>query len=460
MTMISARIERLPFSGFHRKLLLAGGLGYTFDAMDAAVLAFVLPVLRTAWNLSGVQLGMLASAGFVGAVVGALAAGTLGDLIGRRKVMMSALVLYCAASAASAMTNEWTSFLSWRVVAGIGAGAESVIIAPYLSEFVARRYRGIFTGALAGFFSFGFVLAALLGYFIVPASPDGWRHVIFATAAPVIMLLWWRRSLPESPRWLESQGRSAEADATLDAMEAAAVNRSTALPALDAEEVASQPPSRERGSPLKNYGTLLSGKLRRVTIMTWAMWMAQSFSYYAFFTWIPTLLVQNGMTMTKSFGFSIVLAVAQIPGYFSAAWLNERIGRQAVIVTYMLLGGLSAIGMAFAQGDSQVMLAGVALSFFMNGAYAGIYAYTPEVFPTHVRATGTGLASSMSRLGGVAAPIMVGVTYPAFGFSGVFVMTTAVLLFGSAAVLIFGVNTKNRSLEAISAEELGSKAGA
>ena len=454
MTMISARIERLPFSGFHRKLLLAGGLGYTFDAMDAAVLAFVLPVLRTAWNLSGVQLGMMVSMGFVGAIVGALVAGTFGDLIGRRKVMMSALVLYCAASAGSALVNDPISFMLLRLVAGIGAGAEAVIIAPYLAEFTARRYRGIFIGALAGFFSFGFVLAALLGYFFVPASADGWRHVILITAAPVVMLLWWRRSLPESPRWLESQGRAAEAEATLDAMEASAMQRGIPLPALDPEEVASQPPSRERGSPLKNYGTLLSGKLSRITFMTWGLSMSQSFSYYAFFTWIPSLLVQNGMSITKSFGFSIVMYVAQIPGYFSAAWLNERIGRKAVIVSYMLLGALSAITMAYARGDSQIMLAGSALSFFMNGTYAGIYAYTSEVFPTHVRATGAGLASSMGRLGGVAAPIAVGMVYPAAGLVGVFGMTTSVLLFGAAVVLIFGVSTKNRSLEAITAEEM------
>lgn len=454
MTMISARIERLPFSGIHKKMLLAGGLGYTFDAMDGAVIAFVIPVLRTTWNLSTAELGLMVSAAFFGALVGAFTAGTLGDLIGRRKVMMSALILYCVASAASAMVNDWHAFVALRIVAGIGVGAESVIIAPYLSEFVARRYRGIFTGALAGFFSFGFVLAALLGYFLVPASPDGWRHVILITAAPVVILLWWRRTLPESPRWLESQGRAAEAEGTLTAMEASVVQRGAALPPLDPEEVASQPPSAERGSPLKNYATLLSGKLRRVTLMTWALWMSQAFSYYAFFTWIPSLLVQNGMSMTRSFGFSLVMFIAQIPGYFSAAWLNEVIGRKAVIVSYMVLGGVSAITMGLATGETQIMLAGIALSFFMNGAYAGIYAYTPEVFPTQVRATGTGMASGMSRFGGAVAPLMVGLIYPAAGFAGVFGMTTGVLLFGALAVLIFGVSTKNRSLEAITAQEL------
>ncbi|MDZ4355400.1 MAG: MFS transporter [Variovorax sp.] len=454
MTMLSARIERLPFSGFHRRLLLMGGLGYTFDAMDAAVIAFVLPVLRVEWALSSVQIGVLASANFIGFFFGALAAGACGDLIGRRKVMMSALAIYCVASLFSGMVNDWTTFLALRIVAGFGAGAESAIIAPYLSEFVARRYRGTFTGALAGFFSFGFVAAALLGYFIVPAHPQGWRIVIFITALPVVLLLWWRRALPESPRWLESQGRNVEADAIMDAMESDHVQRGHALPALNAEDVAAPPPSNSRGSLLKNYATLVSRKLIRISTMTWLMWLSITFSYYSFFTWIPSLLIQNGMTITKSFGYSLVIYIAQIPGYFSAAWLNERIGRQATIVSYMLLGGLSALGLAFTHSDNQIMLAGVLLSFFMNGTYAGVYAYTPEVFPTQVRATGSGLASAIGRIGGITAPILVGYVYPSLGFAGVFGMTTAVLLLGAAAVTFMGIQTRGRSLEDIAATEL------
>jgi len=454
MTMLSARIERLPFSGFHRRLLLIGGLGYSFDAMDAAVIAFVLPVLRTMWHLTSVQVGVLASANFIGFFFGALVAGSLGDLIGRRKVMMYALAIYCVASLCSGLVDDWTHFLGLRIFAGFGTGAESVIIAPYLSEFVARRYRGAFTGALAGFFSFGFVAAAVLGYLIVPAYPEGWRVVIFITATPVLMLLWWRRALLESPRWLESQGRVAEAEVIMSKVEADVVSRGYALPALDPADVSAPPPSTSRGGLLKNYSTLLSLKLRRITIMTWMMWLSITFSYYAFFSWIPSLLVQNGMTITKSFGYSLVMYLAQVPGYFSAAWFNDKIGRQATIVGYMLCGGLAALGLAFTHTDSQIMFAGVLLSFFMNGTYAGVYAYTPEVFPTQVRATGAGLASAVGRIGGITAPILVGFIYPTLGFGGVFGMTTAVLLLGSAAVMIMGVPTRGRSLEDISATEL------
>lgn len=446
--MISARIERLPFGGFHKHLLILGGLGYTFDAMDAAVIAFILPVLRTAWNLSSAQIGLLGSSTFIGYFFGALFAGMLGDLIGRRAVMMSALALYCAASLVSAAVDAWPSFFAARVVAGIGTGAESAIIAPYLAEFVARRYRGSFTGALAGFFSFGFIAAALLGYFIVPTRDDGWRIVLVITAVPVVMLLWWRKALPESPRWLESRGRNGEAEAVLDKIEAGFARRGQVLPEPVPEAIA--PPS-SGGTLLANFVALLAGRQARITIMTWIMWLSITFSYYSFFVWIPSLLVQNGMSITRSFAYSIAIYCAQTPGYFSAAWLNEKIGRQATIACYMMLGGAAALGLAFAGTEQQIMLAGICLSFFMNGTYAGVYAYTAEVFPTQFRTTGAGLASAIGRIGAIIAPNLVGYLYPNFGFVGVFGVTTSVLLVGAVAVVLMGVPTRGRSLEEIAA---------
>jgi MFS transporter, putative metabolite:H+ symporter len=451
MSTVSARIERLPFGRFQKRLLLMGGLGYTFDAMDAAVIAFILPVVRPLWSLSGGEVGVLGSANFVGFFFGALFAGALGDLIGRRAVMMYALLLYCVASLVSAGAQSWPAFFVARVVAGVGTGAESAIIAPYLAEFVARRLRGAFTGALAGFFSFGFIAAALLGRFIVPASEEGWRVVLILTATPVLMLLWWRRALPESPRWLESRGRAQEAAAVLDAIETAFRASGHTLPPPLAGTGAVTPTA---GSLFDNFANLFAPRQARITLMTWIMWLSITFSYYSFFVWIPSLLVESGMTLTKSFSYSLIIFCAQTPGYFSAAWLNERWGRQATVVVYLLLGGVSAFGLAFAGSNSAIMAAGVLLSFFMNGAYAGVYAYTAEVFPTAIRTTGAGLASAIGRIGAIASPILVGsYLYPNFGFAGVYGVTTAVLLGGAAAVMLMGVPTLGRALEEIAAGE-------
>ncbi len=174
MSPIAARLERLPFSRFHFKLLIMGGLGFMFEAVDAAIIAFILPVLRTRWHLTSFETGLLGSSTYVGFLVGALFAGLLGDRFGRRVVMMWALTFFCVLTFANAFVTNWHTFALLRAVAGIGMGAEGAIIAPFLVEFVSNRYRGSFTGALAGFFSFGFVAAALIGYFVIPLSPEGW----------------------------------------------------------------------------------------------------------------------------------------------------------------------------------------------------------------------------------------------------------------------------------------------
>lgn len=454
MSTISARLERLPFSSFHWKLLLIGGLGYTFDGLDSSSLAFLLPVVSKLWHLSSAQTGLVASSTYIGYFFGAFLSGVLADVIGRRRIMMSALAIYCVASLASGLVNDWHAFFALRIAAGFGSGAETVVIAPFLAEFVPRRYRGMFCGALVGFMSFGYVTSALLGYSVVRNFPDGWRYVAMLTAAPVLMLLWWRRSLPESPRWLESRGRIAEADAVVDGVERDFARRGHVLSPVAAHAAPQAQARLQPGSALRNVAFLWSRQMAGTTAVSWAMWFSVAFSYYAFFSWIPSLLIQHGLTITKSFSYSIAIYASQIPGYFSAAWLNEKIGRKAVVSTYMVLGGLAAIALAMCETGPQIMIAGMALSFFMNGAFAGVYAYTPEIFPTAVRATGTGSSSSFGRLGSVSAPILVGFVYPHFGFAGVFSMTTVVLLCGAMVVAIFGIRTKGRSLEDIESEEM------
>src|SRR5215510_6710330 len=214
------RMERLPFTRFHWRLLWMGGLGYTFDAMDGAMIAFILPAVSSLWALTDRQTGLLLRSAMIGYLFGAFFAGTLGELVGRRAVMMYALAIYSLATLVAAFAPDWRLLFTWRVIASFGTGAESSIIAPFLAEFVQRKYRGRFVGSLAGFFSFGFVFAALLGYFVVPNSPIGWRIVQVVTALPILMLLWWRRSLPESPRWLIQRGRLEAAAAEVQRIEA------------------------------------------------------------------------------------------------------------------------------------------------------------------------------------------------------------------------------------------------
>jgi putative MFS transporter len=446
------RMERLPFSRVHWRLLWMGGLGYTFDAMDGAMIAFILPSVTAQWGLTNQQTGLLASSAMIGYLFGAFFAGTLGDLIGRRTVMMYSLAIYSLATLVAAFAPNWQFLFWWRVAASFGTGAESAIIAPFLAEFIQKRHRGRFVGSLSGFFSFGFVFAALLGYFVVPASRDGWRIVQIITALPIAMLLWWRRSLPESPRWLMQRGRSAEAEAEVARMEADVVQRGkTHLLPLESAEVPAVAVG-QGGTFLGNLAALFGPGMVRTTLMLWLLWITITFSYYGFFTWIPTLLVKQGMTITKSFGYSIIIYLAQIPGYYSAAFVSEKLDRKWTIILYLLLGGASAFLMANARTDTAITVAGILLSFFMNGTYAGIYAYTPELYPTAFRTTGMGVASAFGRIGGLSAPIVIGYSFAQIGFAGVFTITTVVLVTGALAVALLGIGTAGKSLEQIAVE--------
>lgn len=446
---LAARLDRIPFSRFHIRLLAMGGCGYVFDAMDVAIIAFVLPVLRVQWHLRPGQMGLVGAAAAIGGFAGAFGAGVLGDAIGRRRVMMWALALYCIATFASAFAADWSHFLFWRVIAGVGTSAESAIVAPFLVEFAGPSFRGRYIGALASFFSVGFLAAATLGYFVVPLQSEAWRTALVVTALPVVMLLWWRRSLPESPRWLASKGRIREANDVVARIERASGCEwgGSGMPFQDR-------PSINRSSaeistyPVGLY-SLFSRSLVRVTFMSLLLWFSLGFAYYAFFTWIPSLLVDKELSVTSSYRYALIMYAAQIPGYLSAAALNDRIGRRAVIVSYLLLGASSAMWLALASSNVAELWAGSCMSFFMNGAYAGVYTYTPELFPTEVRATAHGTALSISRIAAAISPLAVAYVAPLYGFFGVFAMSSSVLLAGGIAVLVLGVKTGKRSLEQI-----------
>jgi putative MFS transporter len=426
---IAARLDRLPLSRFHLQLLVIGGLGFLFEAMDVAIVAFVLPAIRVQWALGNETIGLLAGASALGGMAGALMGGALGDRFGRKKVMLWALAVYTLATLACALAQSWPQFLIFRIIAGAGTAAEAIIIAPYLIEFVPPKVRGRFMGVMAAFLSLGYIAAALIGFLVVPGSQDGWRHALVIAALPILALLWWRRSLPESPRWLEARGRHAEAHATLERIEAK-VARGGALPPISA--AASVRPDESGTTGIADlFGSAL--RTRMFTAMT--VCFAMAFGHYAFFSWIPSLLVERGLSVATSFTFSLAIYGAQLPGYLSAAWLNDAIGARRTIAVYMLASAAASAGLALAGSDQAILVGCILLSVFLNGIAAGIYGFVPVLFPTQVRATAQGVAGIATRCAAMISPIMIGLSLASFGFSGIFLVIGAVLAVGALPVL-------------------------
>lgn len=452
MVTIDSRIERIPDNRYNKNLLVTSGLGYTFDAMDMAIVAFVLPILMGIWELTSEQTGLLGSSVLIGYFFGAFFAGYFGDKFGRKKVIMYTLVIYSVTTIISAFAVEWEQFFWMRIIAGVGTGGESAIIAPFLAEMISSKYRGKYVGMLSGFFSFGYVGAAILAYFVIPSSDFGWRLALLITAVPILLVIYWRKKLPESPRWLESQGRHEEADAVMKGIEdKVELYTGKKLPAPTTYTSANKM-SVQKG----NFFTLWKRPFIKSTIMLWVLWFSITFAYYGFFTWLPTLLFNEGYEISKTFFFSILIYLAQIPGYFTGAFLNDRIGRKKVIVSYLALGAIAAIFMSQANSATAIVISGFFMSMFMTGSYSGVYAYTPEQYPTYIRSTGTGSASSFGRIGGLLAPILIGFVYPLYGFIGVFLLSTGVLFLGMLVVLLIGEETKSKSLDEIVSEKINS----
>ena len=443
---IAARLERLPVSRLHYRLLFIHGFGWLFDAMDVGIISFVLAALAKDWNLRPDKIGLIASAGLAGMFVGAAISGVVADRWGRKAVFQITLLVFSLATFLCALAWNVPSMLVFRFFVGVGLGGELPVVSSLLSEFIPGRYRGRFIVLLESFWAFGWLLAAIVAFLVIPTH--GWRIAFVIGAVPAFYVWVIRRALPESPRWYESKGRIDEAEAVMKALENESAREGkiciSTVPALHLDDDQLLHTSRF------TLAELWTPQYRRRTIMLWILWFGLVFGYYGIFVWLPTLLVKAGYSLVNSFLYVLIITIAQIPGYFSAAYLIERVGRKKVIVIYLLLSALSALFFGRSSSTAGILFWASLMSFFNLGAWGAVYAYTPELYPTHVRTTGAGSATAFGRIGGVLAPIIVGVLLPSFGTGRVLALNAAALAVAALAVNILGVETKGRTLEEIS----------
>lgn len=418
------RLDALPFTRRHRRLLLGSGVGWALDAMDVGLISFVMAALAVQWGLSDTQLSWLGSVGFIGMALGAALGGLLADRIGRRQVFALTLLVYGIATGASALAAGVGALMALRFVVGLGLGAELPVASTLVAEFAPKRIRGRVLVLLEAFWALGWLLAALIGYVIIPAGEDGWRWALALGVVPAAYAIYVRARLPESVRFLEARGRAEEAEAIVAEFEAAAGR--TPRPAAD-RAAAPAAPEGARGEG----ESIWSARLRARTAALWAVWFCINFSYYGAFIWLPSLLVDRGFDLVRSFGYTLVITLAQLPGYALAAWLIERWGRRVTLAAFLAGSAAAAAAFGFSGDVWQVIVAGCALSFFNLGAWGALYAIGPELYPTATRGSGTGSAAAFGRLASIAAPLVVPLLLPGgqglvFGvFAAAFVLAAA-----------------------------------
>lgn len=429
------RLDRLPFTRQHRKLLFGSGAGWALDALDVGMISFVLAALAQSWDLGSGQLSLIASAGFLGMAIGASVGGLLADRFGRRQIFAATLLIFGLATGASALAGSVAVLILLRFIVGLGLGAELPVASTLVSEFAPPRIRGRIVVLLEAFWAVGWLGAALISYFVVPGSENGWRWALAIGAIPAIYAAVIRFGMPESVRFLESRGRNLEAENTVRRFERSAGITAPALPELAAAGEASaaalpREPALRAGERL---AALFAPVRRRQTIALWIVWFCVNFSYYGAFIWLPTILVASGFSLVKSFGFTLIMTLAQLPGYAVSALLVEKWGRNRTLALFLVGSACAAGAFGLATEDWQVIAAGMLLSFFNLGAWGALYAITPELYPTALRGTGAGWAAGFGRIASIIAPLIVPMVSLGLGTGWLFALFGAVFILAALA---------------------------
>ncbi|MEH1016250.1 MFS transporter [Micromonospora sp. CPCC 206060] len=439
---IAARLERLPWSRFQRGLFLVVATAWLFDSIDLAAITFLLGPISKEFGLTTAQAGLLGSASFAGMFVGAVSAGALADRFGRRRVFQYSIVVWGLASLGLVFAGNLPSLLTLRFALGVGMGAEFPVAAALLAEFMPAARRGRYAALLEGAWPLGFIVAGVLAYLIVPAT--GWRAFFALQACLALWALVIRRSVPESPRWLASRGLRGPADQVMSAIE----NR---VATVTGQALPAPAPVTGTGVTDERAGlrVLFSAAYRRRTIVLWITWFAILFGYYGLTTWMGKLLSDAGFDIARSIGFIVLMALWGIPGFLSAAYLIEVVGRRACLSGYTLASAVAAFCYGQAAGQLELIFFGSILQFVFFGMWSSIYAFTPELFPTRVRGIGVGTATAAGRFGALLGPVVVPVLLAVGGTSLVFTASAGLFVLAATVVLLFLPETRQSVLEDI-----------
>ena len=439
---VVARIERLPTSWWHVKTRIIVGVATFFDAFDALTIATVLPVLVPMWKLAPPQIGLLISAGFLGQLIGALLFGWIGERFGRMPAMIWSIATFAVMSLVCAFAWDYNSLLVFRMLQGIGLGGEVPIAAVYISELTRARHRGRFVLLYELVFPIGLVAASLLGLWLVPKY--GWQTMFYIGALPAILALFLRVLLPESPRWLAVHGRHAQADAVVSTIERETEKEVGKLPPV--QPVVSTHERRASFSDL--FGAIY---LRR-TLVVWVIWFSAYFVNYGLSIWLPTIYrTVFKLPLDVSLRYGLITQAVGMIGALICALTIDYVGRRIWFAIAFAAAALSLGVLASSANPSaeQVLVYMTIAYFFVTTINLGVYLYTPELYPTRVRALGVGTATAWLRLASVIGPMVVG-TMIAGGLQSVFLTFAIVATIAAAITAAFAIETKGRVLEEVS----------
>jgi putative MFS transporter len=436
-------IQELPFRwSVQGGIFLIGGLAYMFDAWNVLLPAYLFPLLgRSAWHLNTSELGWLGSSGLIGMALGAFLWGTLSDIIGRKRAFLWTLLNYSLFSILSALAPNFSSLLVARFITGVGLGGCIPVAYTLVAEFMPRSRRGMMLTAMDVWWPIGGTLNGLLA--IVLLRYDNWRLLLLAMGIPALLVLWALSSIPESPLYLMRRGRKAEARAVVEYLvrRTGAVVGDWSLPEADP----AVPSFRQFFSMFERIWSWNW----RVTLMTWGLMIGSLLLYFGVLTWLPQILVSSGYGIYRAYLFTLSVTAIGIVATLLSAWLVEVVGRKWVIIVPGILASVAIV--IFTMEITKPGLARwwlLLFGFFNNLFLPATWCYVPEVYPTSMRGTGFGWASTAGRLASGIVPIIFGTwLWPVLGLTNTFILVGGLFVVASLWLAAVGPETKGTSLQ-------------
>src|SRR5271169_4399081 len=434
-----ARLDRLPISSFHYRIFWLVGAGMFFDGYDLYIAGGVLASAIQTQFSTGLQNQQFISLTFVGMTLGALITGFVGDSMGRRFTYQINLLIFGLASLAAAFAQDMTQLIACRFVQGLGLGAEIVVGYSTLTEFVPPNTRGRWLSMMAFVVVAGFPVTALLGYLVIPAF--GWRPMFVIAGIGSLVVWYLRKNLPESPRWLESQGRTAEAEALMTTIEKDVAADGGKLPA----------PAKVADVPQVTASDMLRPPLlQRMIVGSWVLITINTL-IFGFVIFLPQFFLRQGLTISQSLSYTVVLAVASLVGCAVGAWSSDAVGRRPSII------GASIVTIVFgyiyarfnAESDPTIVLSvGFVLIVAIYVQTALLFGvYTPELFPTEIRLRANGICNTLGRGATVISPFVVGYLMVHYKLPGVVWLMIGLVVIQIVVGWACGVEPRNRALE-------------
>jgi putative MFS transporter len=433
----AARLDRLPITSFHRRIMWLLSFCFFFELGDINTFAFSAPAIRAQWGLSIGTIGLITSATFFGMFVGATTGGWFADRVGRKRALITAVAWFSAFSFLNALAWEPAGLFAARLLTGIGLSAMTAIGITYIAEIYPARARGTFQGWVMGIGLCGIPAAALVARLLVPAFPFGWR-LVFIWGALALFFPLLARKLEESPRWHEKRGDFAAADEVLNRIEENV-----------AREVGPLPPPNLAVSVAPREGRfaeLFEAGVRPRTLILMTTWIFQTLGFYGFSAFVPTLLVAQGFTLVDSLGWAFAMQLIGVPGAFIAGYISDKWQRKYMITILALL--IATCGTLYGLTFNPIFIVGFGglMTMGIQTFAPLLYAYTAECFPTEVRSTGTGFTYGIGRLSNAIGPLFIAFLFTHYGYQSVFVYIAACWAIVALTIGLIGPLTRGRTL--------------